>query len=151
MSRDESQGGNKSMGKRIMRANHLNFGPVSARKETQVQKPFDALIAKGKAIDVTVLSGNHFPRGRVAIEASVYEQHVAWPNSAMRQHMIYLDEATRLNDVLRAAGDVTRHESPAEFVHRGIACDARTEKDIRHSFVLERFDDPEFTGWLIRQ
>lgn len=139
------------MSKKTMRANYLNFGPTSARKEIPVQKPFDALIAKGKAIDVTGFSGNHFPKGRVAIETSVYEQHVAWPNSAMRQHMIYLEESTRLNEVLRAACDVSRHESPAEFVHRGLACDACTDKDVRHSFVLERFDDAAFTGWLIRQ
>lgn len=139
------------MSKKIMRANYLNFGPTSVRKEIQVQKPFDALIAKGKAIDVTGLAGIHFPKGRVAIETSVYEQHVAWPNSAMRQHMIYLEESTRLNGVLQAACDVSRHESPAEFVHRGIACSASSDKDVRHSFVLERFDDPSFTGWLIRQ
>ncbi len=139
------------MSKKIMRANFLNFGPTSARKEIQVQKSFDALITKGKAIDVTGLSGIHFPKARVAIETSVYEQHVAWPNSAMRQHMIYLEESTRLNKVLRAARGVSHHESPAEFVHRGLACDACTDKDVRYSFVLERFDDPAFTGWLIRQ
>ena len=134
-----------------MRANHLNFGPASARRDPPVQEPFGAMIAKGKAVDVAILGGSHFPQGRVAIEASVYEQHVAWPNSAMRQHMIYLEEIARLNEVLRAASGVSRHESPAEFVHRGVACDARTDKDVRHSFVLERFDLPAFTGWLIRQ
>lgn len=139
------------MSKKTIRANYLNSGPTSARKVIPVQKAFDALIANGKAIDVTGLSGKHFPKGRVAIETSVYEQYVAWPNRAMRQHMIHLEESTRLNEVLRAACGVSRHESPADFVHRGLACDACTEKDGRHSFVLERFDDPAFTGWLIRQ
>lgn len=139
------------MSKKTLKENYLNFGSTSARKEILFQKPFDALIAKGKAIDVTVLSGNHFPKGRVAIETTVYEQHIAWPNSAMRQHMIYLEEPTRLNEVLRAASDVSRHASPAEFVHRGLACDACTGKDVRLTLVLERFDNPTFTGWLIRQ
>ncbi|MFC6282108.1 MULTISPECIES: hypothetical protein [Polaromonas] len=139
------------MEKRRMRANHLNFGPATARSTPPVQRPFDAMIATGKAVDVTSLAGNHFPQGRVAIESSVYEQHVAWPNSAMRQHMLYLEETARLNEVLRAASDVTRHESPAEFVHRGVACEARTDKSIRHSFVLERFESSAYTGWLIRQ
>lgn len=134
-----------------MRANHLNFGPMSVRGKSSVHKPFDALIATGKAVEVTALAGKNFPRSRIAIEASVYEQHVAWPNSAMRQHMIYLDEATRLDQVLRAACDVTRHESPAEFVHRGVSCDAPTGKEVRHNFVLERFNEPAYTGWLIRQ
>lgn len=139
------------MAKRKKRANHLNSGSMSEQRDLQVQIPFDALVAKGKAIEVTGLTGKHFPHGRVAIEASVYEQLVAWPNSAMRQHMIYLEEAARLNEVLQAAGDVSRHESPAEFVHRGLACDSGTNKAIRHTIVLERFDDPEFIGWLIRQ
>jgi hypothetical protein len=139
------------MDTKTMRVNHLNFSPVSARTDRPVQNPFDAMIATGKAIDVTGLAGKHFPQGRVAIDAEVYEQHVAWPNSAMRQHMIYLDESTRLNEVLRAACDLTRHESPAEFVHRGVACDAKTDKDVRHSFVLQRYDETAYIGWLIRQ
>jgi len=137
--------------KKTKRANYLNFGLTSARKEIPVQKPIDVLIANGKAIDVTEHSGNQFPKGRIAIETSVYELHVVWPNSAVRQHMIYLEESTRLNEVLRAACDACRHESPAEFVHRGLACNACTDKVVRHSFVLERFDEPAFTGWLIRQ
>lgn len=139
------------MDKRIVRANDLVFGPASAKSVLLVKKPFDAMIATGKAIEVTALAGEYFPQGRVAIEASVYEQHVAWPSSAIRQHLIYLEEAIRLNDFLRAAGDVTRHESPAEFVHSGVACDATTGKDTRHCFVLECFTDKATTGWLIRQ
>ena len=139
------------MDKSTMRANQLNFGPYSTRKVVPVQQSYDGLIATGKAIDVTDKAGEHFPRCRVAIETGVYEQHVAWPNSATRHHMIYLDESCRLHEVLRAACDATRHESPAEFCHKGVACDARTDKDVRHSFVLERLADVPAISWLIRQ
>jgi hypothetical protein len=126
-------------------------GPASPRKGHFVQPTFDALIAQGHAIDVTAHARKHFPIGRVAIDVSVYEQFVAWTHSAMRRHLIFLEETARLNDLLHSASDVQRHDSPAEFVHRSLACDAGTSQAIRHSFVLDGLDSPASPAWLIRQ
>lgn len=134
-----------------MRVNHLNFMPMSARMSMVEVSKFDALLSSGRAVEVTGLARNSFPAGRVAIDASVFEQHVAWPNSAMRNHMIYLDEAIRLDAILQAASVALRHESPAEFTHRAIACEANTSNPERHTFVLQRVEDSASTGWLIRQ
>lgn len=116
----------------------------------ETQRGFDALVSSGQVIDVTHIAGKSFPAGRVAIEASVYEQHVAWPNQAMRNHLMHEDEASRLSLLLQSAAVARRHETPAEFTHRGLACDAESSIHIRHALVLERFDDTVRTGWLIR-
>lgn len=115
------------------------------------QSAIDAMVASGKAVDVTVLAGKVFPAGRVAIDSAVYEQHIAWPNKAMRDHMMYLDEEQRLGVFLQSAAVAMRHASPAEFTHRGIACDAPSSNPVRHAFVLQRMDDSARLGWLIRQ
>ena len=133
-----------------MRATLIS-GPASPRKGHFVQSTFEALIAQGDAIDVTAHARKHFPIGRVAIDATVYEQFVAWTHSAMRRHLIFLEETGRLHDLLHSASDVQRHDCPAEFVHRSLACDADTSQATRHSFVLDGLDSPASPSWLIRQ
>lgn len=133
-----------------MRVTQLNFMPSSALRHKQ-QAGLGAMIAAGEAIEVTHLAGNQFQAGRVAIESSVFERHVAWPNSAMRSHGIHLEEGNRLSELLHAAAQAKRHESPAEFSHRVLATDDVKNEPTRHAFVLERFDEDIRTGWLIRQ
>lgn len=134
-----------------MRVNHLTFLPVASSKPVETKRSFDSLVNAGKAIEVTSLAGKFFPAGRVAIDRHVFEMHVAWPSEAMRKHLIYLDETSRLQDLLESAAASKRHESPAEFSVRGQCAADECASSRRHGLVLERFDDSVRTGWLIRQ
>jgi hypothetical protein len=110
----------------------------------------EGLVLNGSAIDVSQHARRYFTKGRVAIAASVYDQHIAWPSSAVREHCIHLDELERLDQMLRGASGAVHHDSPAEFVHRGLAADAPSTSNSRHTLVLQRLLDTRFDAWLIR-
>lgn len=134
-----------------MRANHSSWTPAKANNVQPLKKPYEAMLLSGKAVEVNSTARKAFPGTRIAIETKTYERYVAWPCSAMRRHLICLDETARMEAILRAAGGVFRHDTPAEFVLRAVACDAISSDAIRHSFVLERFVEEGNAAWLIRQ
>lgn len=130
-----------------MRAS-IGFKPFQGKQKPEV-KPFEAMLRRGDAIEVP--SRHDFPGARVAIDALTYEQLVAWPHRAMRNHMIALCESARMTSLLKAAAGVFRHDTPAEFVVRAVASDASSSKEVRHALILRRMNEDGRPCWLICQ
>jgi hypothetical protein len=111
----------------------------------------NAMIAKGLAYEVKPRKGSQFSNARIALEADIYEQYVAWPSSAVRQHKVYLEEEARLDALLKSAAGITCDCFPVSFIHRGLACSAESNNEIRHCLLLDKLDDDAGQSLLIRR